>query len=275
MHTPRSISSLVAGLCIAYCGPAGSQESPDEAYVVPETVQAKLLELTRQYKPQAVVSTLERRAETILNAAPAQRQLASSYSTQSLQPNGLWASEFASTAITTGNVARSYTLSLCGLITVTSSGVASTSQDITTAIPVGKLFLPFGFRTTSGFSRTLRLNKLETTASDICAPAPGSEFSYVVASEITTKTSSGQLQTVLDEEEVRCKTSAESEAAAKLLPQFRGNFLDVVCEHKKATGASAKRRFVYLQDSALYLMLMLHEAWGQSTVIYTSVQYAN
>ena len=51
MHTPWLISRLVAVLCIfAYCVPASSQDSQDDADVVPETVQAKPVDLTRQYK---------------------------------------------------------------------------------------------------------------------------------------------------------------------------------------------------------------------------------
>src|SRR5262245_25924444 len=144
MNNARSSLLIIVSLLMPFAT-AFSQSNADQPLLVSENVQAQLGELTRDYKPQAVISNLGRTAETTLNANASKPQIADANSSQMLQPNGLWASDFGSKTSGTNTGGRSYTLSLCGLITVVSSAVAATTQDISTVLPMGKVFLPFGF----------------------------------------------------------------------------------------------------------------------------------
>jgi hypothetical protein len=258
---------------------ASSQDQSDQPFVVNEAVEGKLLALTHEYRPKSVISTVRRSAETIIKANPDRASIAEALSTQVLQPNGLWATEFESKTSGTNTAARGFSLSLCGLITVATTAGASTGQDLTTLLPIGKgkLFLPFGFRMTTGFTRMVRVSSLDTSTSSLCSPLPGTEFSYRLRTEITTKTSGlgGRTQTSTQDEDVVCKVSADEKPANQLAAQFRGYFVDVTCEHKIGTNPPVQRDFIYLQDSGMYLMVALRETWGHSKITYKDVQYAN
>jgi len=259
------------------CNLANSQDQSDQPFVVSEAVEGKLLTLTREYRPKSVISSVGRSAETTINASPARSNVAEAFSTQVLQRNGLWATEFESKTSGTNTNGRSFSLSLCGLITVVTTGVASTVQDAVTVLAKGKLFLPFGFRTTTGFTRMVRVTSLDTSTPSVCSPLPGTEFSYRLKTEVTTKTSgfAGRTQTSTQDEYVFCKVSADERPANQLVAQLRGTFVDVTCEHKIGANPPVQRDFIYLRDSGMYLMVALKESWGHSKITYKDVQYVN
>lgn len=86
-------------------------------------------------------------------------------------------------------------VSLCGLVELVGASESRSSQNSTIAVPVGRVFVPLGIRTTTDMtsgSRALRFN-ITSGASDICNPEEGSTFSFELQSESTHKNKGSML----------------------------------------------------------------------------------
>jgi hypothetical protein len=262
---------IIAGV-VFLCNGTGAEDEGSKPFVVSSLVESKVIALTKGYQPTSQLARLVRSSEVSQKVSLGKSTLSEAYSTFVLQTNGLWATEFGSTS-----GGRSFSLSLCGLVNVTSTGIVSLPQENTFVAPIGKIFVPFGFRTTTGFTRLERLLDLIVSTNDVCSPQPGMEFSYKRETEVITKPSGlfGRTQAITEIEEVVCKVASQEKIASQALPQFRGTYLDVVCDHKQASLPVVQRSLIFLRESGMYLMVGLRESWGQARITYKEAQFSN
>ena len=172
------------------------------------------------------------------------------------QDSGLWAVLSSGTFTSGAGGGTMQSLSLCGLVTLVSTMSATTYNDLTAAIPIGKIFVPFGMRSSIDQSRRQRVTNLETDA-NVCAPAPSTDFSYRTETEVLSSTS-GLLRlsnSTKRDEHFACKVNAESIPASKIFPSLRGDSLRVTCERTAGWGGKITREYAFLKDAALYVLL--------------------
>jgi hypothetical protein len=146
-------------------------------------------------------------------------------------------------------------LSLCGLIGLLSESKSSTDTSTTTALPAGKVFLPFAIKSSVDFSRRGRLVGLETSASSLCEPASGVEFTLKTEEELIVKTSGlfGGTKEIKRVRESRCRTSADVKPASLIGEPLVGDYREVQCETVDGNGRTSKTRYAYLIASSFYL----------------------
>jgi hypothetical protein len=156
----------------------------------------------------------------------------------------------------TGSGGSAQALSICGLITALSLGSSATVSASTTALPVGNMFVPFGVRSTTDINRKQKLLRLETSA-DLCAPTPGSEFSYRTETEHHFKIGGllGRTVSGVRTEQIVCKSAAETQPASSLHADLRGVALPVSCEMSTQGGDKSKTDYLFLPDAGLYVQV--------------------
>lgn len=165
-------------------------------------------------------------------------------------------------------------LSLCGFIALLTESASTTDTSTTTAIPIAKVFVPFGIKSSVDFSRRFRLVSFDASIPSVCNPAPGSEFAYKAESEFTIKTVGrflgARTSTGRRTDAGTCRVSKEAEPAAKINPTLQGEALIVDCETETGAGRKDSSKRVFLRDAGYYLTI--DETLGG--VQHTSYQYS-
>jgi len=227
----------------------------EESLVLNTPIQEKISFLLKEYKPdKALTKTTERREIYSRGnlGKPVYEQRRAIYKRQG---SGLWA--VVSTAALGSSSGSAQSLSLCGLVTLLSATVSKTSFDQMISIPSEKIFFYFSIRHSIDWGRRLRVMSFEASANNICAPAPGAEFSYRVGTELEVKTSGllGVTRVAKGLDDFSCKVSAESRPANEIFPPLRGDALLTSCERIGKSGAKAKLEYAFLRDAGIYLLL--------------------
>ncbi|MCV2358247.1 hypothetical protein LNV08_04595 [Paucibacter sp. TC2R-5] len=167
-------------------------------------------------------------------------------------------------------------MSVCGLITVLSESQSSTDTSSTSILPIGKLFIPFGIKSSVDFANRYRLTKLESSYPSLCNPSVGQEFNYKFLYELTMKTSGifGGTKVFERSSYAKCKVGNESVPANKLHESLQGEALLVACEAEDQDGKKNSADYFFLKDSAYYLMTSRVDDWQRSKLSYTAIPYA-
>jgi hypothetical protein len=146
---------------------------------------------------------------------------------------------------------------LCGLIQLLSESAATSDGSSTTAIPIGKTFVPFGFKSNVDFNRRFRVVAFEASVPSVCNPVPGSEFTYKTETEYTLKTVGQFLgprtSTGRRTDSGTCKVAADVAPAAKVNAALQGEALTVTCETETQAGRKDSSNYVFLRDAGYYL----------------------
>jgi len=220
------------------------------------TVQAKLLDLLKEYKPATPLAMISEVSEINNKGNFGKSIYLARKAYYALQDSGLLGI-VTSAALTDGASAGSaQSLSLCGLLTVVGTAAGTSRNDSTGVIPFGKLFVPFGVRSSTDINRSEKLKQFDTTAAHICAPQPGEQFTYRTETEFHFKISGmfGTTKTGTRTEEVSCKVDAGVQPASGLLAVLRGDALAVTCERIAQGGDKTTSEYVFLRDSGQYLL---------------------
>lgn len=167
-------------------------------------------------------------------------------------------------------------MNLCGLATVLSESQSTTDTSATSAIPIGKLFVPFGVKSSIDFSNRYRLSSLEASIPSLCKPVAGEEFSFKFEAEHTMKTSGlfGGTKLIRRSAHSKCKVAAEAISAKQVHPSLQGEALLVSCESEDQNNKNSTEEYVYLKDSAFYLLTGRVDEWQRSKIQYLAVPYA-
>lgn len=165
---------------------------------------------------------------------------------------------------------------LCGLMTVLSESQSTTDTSSAAVIPMGKLFVPFGVKSSVDFSNRYRLMKLDASIPSVCKPAEGEAFSFQFEAEHTMKTSGlfGGTKVIRRASKSKCKVAGEAIPASKINSSLQGDALLVSCESEDQNEKKSTEEYVYLKDSAFYLMTSRVDEWQRSKIQYTAAPYA-
>jgi hypothetical protein len=168
----------------------------------------------------------------------------------------------------------SETFSLCGLVSIATTGGNKIGSPVTTAIPVGKLFLPSTFTTNIDRATSGRLSTLSVKSGRLCAPVPGQTLSFSLTFQTFYRvkgmfTMSGSREVTQD---VQC-TPAESRQSAEAIG-FEGDYLPVHCEVKDAKNEKTwTKEYAFLDATRLYVLLSAKNDWQTSKATYSDVVY--
>ncbi len=169
--------------------------------------------------------------------------------------NGLWG--VMSTLKRPNGSGAQQLVTVCGMFEALAATSTSLSTTLTGIMPIGKLFVPFGMKKSFAADSLARITKLDVDPLALCQPAAGSSFDYAVQIETqyalspgTTASSKMNAVTLKG----RCEASQRMPATG-LHGGLRGDYIEVTCSGSNDAGKPLSRKFAYLVDSALYLLL--------------------
>ena len=244
----------------------------DEPLLIDLGVQEQVTSLLKGYKPSTQLMKLTEVRDTDIGGKLLHYEVQSNFSRQE---TGLWA-VVAVGGFTSGSGATtSQYLSLCGLITLVRSDSFSAKLDTTTAIPFGRIFVPFGIRSIIDVWVRARVKEFRTTHEGICSPVAGATFTYQIKSEVQTKTSGmfGRTRITTTEADATCTVAKEANPAKQLSSSFHGDFLGVSCEIISSSGQKSTVDSAFLVDSGIYLTLNESSPTRTMKVQFTTVEY--
>jgi hypothetical protein len=231
---------------IALVALAAASASADDAQVIilDQSMQNAILPVLKEYKPTAS-------QVTISSSQQSKNLTFTSQTALSVLDNGLWAG--VGGAVFTGSNARGAggrrTLDLCGLVPLLSAGQSSSDEDRQTIVPIGKIFMPFGFAITRNTGLTVRVVGFSASTPNLCAPIPGSEFSFHIEADQTLFGSGLSGKPVRSLSDFDCKTAGGIVTANQIQAVFPGDGLQVTCNISSSSATSkakSKNDYVFL-----------------------------
>jgi len=166
-------------------------------------------------------------------------------------------------------------LTMCGLLPLVNESQAVTDNSSTAVLPMGKMFLPLGVKSSVDFNNRLRLTRFDSSAPSLCAPQLGQEFSFQYEAEHTIKTTGlfvSGTKLIQRKNNSVCKAAAEYSPANKINPNLSGEAISVVCESEDQNKKKSKEEYFYLKDFAQYLMVGRVDEWQRSVISYSAIQ---
>lgn len=167
-------------------------------------------------------------------------------------PDGLLGINTRSEGVTSVNASR---LTIAGLIDIVESAGSESSWVTSTALPIGRGYIPFTLTTKSSSTSRSHLDQLSGRIADAYRPSAGLKFEFSQA-KITERSSKtgfiGGASTLKNAFNVGCETS-EDKPGAELFAGLRGAYRTVVCNYRNVNGQGSTQSYVYLVDSGLYL----------------------
>jgi len=243
--------------------------------VLDSTLQGRLANVLKDYKSQNKYLRLVEQHEIDNVGNFGKIVLYDRHVVYSLQDSGLWGvlsvGGFTSGAAT----GSTQSLSLCGLVPLLGVGGSTTRSEVLLSLPIGRFFVPFGFRSSIDINRQFRVKEFKTDYQGICSPIPGDKFAYQIENEVQFKTSglfgrTGVGSAIVD---VSCLVAANPVSATELSPSFKGEYLMVTCESVAKAGQKGKVVYAFLRDLGLYLMLSETGSAQTIKVHYKSAEY--
>jgi hypothetical protein len=258
---------MSSAACLAYDARADDNDKP---LILNESVQSAVLSQLKSYKPG--VSTID-----FLKINDIQMTHTSitmkTQATFAVLDNGLWGMVGHMTA-TGSNSGAGQGLSMCGLVLLLNASQSSKTNELYTAAPIGKLFLPFGIRSTVDTGLRRQVTSFETTATNICSPAPGAEFSYAV--QLHTQLNATGLFGQTKEMDVTYRDTCrvgDARPASEYGATLQGQALPVTCERVASSGAKSTHGFAFLIDAGFYIEVGESNESGTGKIHYEAVSY--
>lgn len=171
----------------------------------------------------------------------------------------------------------STSISLCGLVPLLNESASKSDSRLTTAVPAGGVFVPFGFSSKSQGASRARLVSFSTSAANLCKPTSGASFTYQSTREEQRKFegkmhSSNKLHTIT--ESATCEVGPAEQSAKTLNPSLVGSYLPVSCSYSDPSKPARKSEFAYLLASGLYLPMSVQlNEYQTNGTRYTALRY--
>ena len=273
----QALRFCVFALILLSLAPLSYSAESDEVWLLQPIVQERATGLLKAYKKTGNSLKLFEIQE-INNAGNFGKIIYYERQTSfSRQESGLWAIVGAGNFTSGAAAGFSQTLSLCGLITLLTTTNSTTKLETNTPIPFGKLFLPFGIRTSIGVGTRVRVADLRTDYEDICSPIPGTKFTYHIENEAQVKTTGlfGRSTQVSAKIDVLCQVSSSVVQAKEINPGMRGDYLLVSCEGTAHSGQKSKTDYAFLIEPGVYLILSTGGGAQTTKVQYKTVDYSD
>jgi hypothetical protein len=166
-------------------------------------------------------------------------------------------------------------LTVCGIFDAISTSTRKVSQDLTASIPIGRVFVPFTIKTDMSVDSSAKLTKLVVDPTTICLPAPGAAFAFQTSTARQLRASpsiDSSPRTFSVGITEQCKAS-ERLSASSLKADLRGDYLDIICSGVTDSGKAITKRFAFLLDSGIYLLLEEKAEAGEGKYTILSVEY--
>jgi hypothetical protein len=279
MRTPVRLpfGSVTVGFGLLFCAFCQPARGDEQVQALDPALQAKIIALVPVEKPSRLIAS----AVTISEAGPTDdpKQISTEIRAEyTMLENGLIGAVSESISRKNESSGRGIAMSLCGLVTLLSETNSISTNTNNSAIPIGKLFVPFGFKSSLSIGTRWKLVAFEASSPSICNPAPGSEFSIKAETDVELNTSSGifnKVRTVHRVETQNCKVGSTPIAASTLHPTLSGDYLPVSCEIRTAatTNNSGRSEKAFLLDSKRYLQLGGGNDTSVSKQSYRDVTY--
>ena len=169
--------------------------------------------------------------------------------------NGLWG--VMSTLRRPNGTGAQQLVTVCGMFDALAATSTNLSTNLTGIMPIGKIFVPFGMKKSFAADSLARITKFDVDPVALCQPVAGSSFDYAVQTEVQYTVSPGPTaspKTTVVTLKGQCEASQRMPAIG-LLGGLRGDYIEVTCSGSNDAGRPLSRKFAYLVDSALYLLL--------------------
>jgi hypothetical protein len=268
-------STVFAGLlCLGLAACAGKpapQAAMDAPLVLDAQVQQKLGTILKDYRPTASLVGMSMTRDIDNKGNFGRIVHYESHASYARQDNGLWEVAGGGGFVNGTASGSGDSLVLCGLVILINASGSTSALAAMGVAPAGKVFVPFGIRTTANFDLRQRVTKLETAA-PLCAPVPGTTFSYHVETEVYLRTNGmlGQTRHITGAADVTCTAAPAPTPARDIAAAFRGDALRVSCLRGATGGAHQKVEYAFLRDVGFYIILSEGEP---SDVQYTVLHY--
>jgi hypothetical protein len=256
---------------LAVSHPILANEQPEAPLTVEPSIKT-VVDLLEPSAPRYALHRVKFLMEMVSRANVQPSEIDSRYLAIS---DGLWG--VMSTLQRSNGTGAQQVVTVCGIFDALSATTSTFTLDQNTVLPIGKIFVPFGMKTNFSTDSVARMVKLDVNPNVACRPAPNTSFDFSTQTETQYKTSpsvASSVKTISVSAKGRCSVS-EKRSAASLSPNLRGEYLDVTCTSMNDTGKSLTRRFAYLSDSALYLLLETKSDANQFKYSVLSVEYDN
>ena len=166
-------------------------------------------------------------------------------------------------------------LTVCGMFDAISTSTRKVSQELTASMPIAKVFVPFTIKTDMAVDSSAKLTKLVVDPTTICLPAPGAAFAFQTSTARQLRASpsvDSAPRTFTVGIAEQCKAS-ERLPASSLAADLRGDYLDIICAGATDSGHATTKRFAFLLDSGIYLLLEEKTEAGEGKYTILSVEY--
>lgn len=168
-------------------------------------------------------------------------------------------------------------VSLCGIIELVGAGSSESSFESLIAIPINKVFMPFGIRwnlshTVSAKATSLALGE---GSKKICAPDPGDIFDYELRTDSESKNSSTFVSNRSHSNTIKMRcVVGEAKPIAELIAGQSGTYLPVTCSGSNlTTSTQLTADYAFIQAAGLYINLNRQTNAFRSTVTLSSLIY--
>lgn len=269
---PLAITCLTSGFFLlgADCS---AQTTSGELTLLPELQQAFVAQIPAQ-RPKRQIGNLIA-IEEVDHKANFKKLYADERMVFTVLDSGLIGASGTTVYRNGSSAGMSRGISLCGLVILVSESASTTETSITTLLPIGKMFVPFGVNSSTDFNSRYRASSFTTSTPGLCLPTPGADFTYTVEGELTIKTSGlfGRTTNVHRTSKSLCKVASSPMAAASLNPTLQGEALAVSCEVEVQPGKKRTADYVYLIDSQFYLTTKTADDWQITSIQYPEIVY--
>ncbi len=187
-------------------------------------------------------------------------------------PEGLLGINVASTGWSTIKGSR---LSLAGFVDLVDAVDSEASWASSTAVSVGRVYIPFTLNTAQVSSSASRLDELSGDIGLAIKASANSSFQFRQLKITDRKSKTGWFSssgTLKNSFVISC-TVGEDKPAAELNPNLRGDYRLAKCEYKNVTGPSSRQEYAYLVDSGIYVRLFSQGSKTEFTYSVTAVDY--
>ncbi len=254
MFAVRKLSSFSLGAVALLWGTlAAAQtpaETPEQAVVLSPAIQAQVSALAPKTVPTALLRSVKGVVESGSSTSQAVRYF-------ERLDNGLWSSTLE-LGTKKGIVRKS--LMLQGIVPLATVTEIAVELDTTSVVPIGKVFLPFGIKSSVKSGGSTSVNQLSGELEKMMAPAAGVKFplDYGWDGRVVSTTSGlfGGTKASSLSLSVKQVCTADNELEASTLnPRLLGKYRKVTCDGALSSGATRSEEYAYLVDSDLYVLL--------------------
>lgn len=244
--------------------------------VVPQALQDMLLAHVPSQRPPSLLASLSAHQSIDHKGNFGRKVDVTIDFTMSRLENGLTGSQTSIVMDGGKSSGRGTGISLCGLIVLLSESQSSMDTSTTTAIPVGKVFMPFAIRSGVDFNDRRRVVAIETDAPSLCNLTSGHGFTLKTEEVLTRKTSGifGRTHQIKTVQESKCQASTELKPASQIGASLEGEYREIQCETKHEGGKTSSTRYGYLIASSYYLPITEKNAEQTAETGYSRASYS-